>query len=99
MIYVLWEFTVTPQHRVEFENAYKADGLWALLFRRDPAYRETILLRDDEQSGKYLTIDVWDDEDSYLKFKGRFADEYKKIDQDCERLTAGERHIGTFEQV
>ena len=99
MIYVLWEFTVSPQHRSAFEITYKSDGAWAQLFRQDSAYRETILIKDHAQAGRYLTVDVWEDRDSYLSFKDRFADQYSKIDEECEKLTAGERAIGIFEQV
>lgn len=99
MIYVVWEFTVRAEERSAFENAYKADGVWAQLFRLDPAYRETILIRDSEQSGRYLTIDVWEDRNSYLSFKERFAGDYRKIDEDCEKLTLSEHLIGIFEDV
>jgi quinol monooxygenase YgiN len=99
MIYVLWEFTVSPEHRSQFEITYKSDGIWAELFRRDPAYRETILIKDQEQAGRYLTVDVWEDRESYLNFKHQFADQYSKIDEECEKLTSGERLVGIFEQV
>ena len=99
MIYIVWEFTVSAEHSSEFESAYKSDGRWALLFRRDSAYRETILVHDSEQARRYLTIDVWEDRDSYQRFKERFAAEYRQIDQECERLTSGERLVGIFERV
>lgn len=99
MIYIVWEFTVSAEQSSEFERAYKSDGQWAQLFRRDSAYRETILVHDSEQAQRYLTIDVWEDRDSYQRFKERFAAEYRQIDQECERLTSGERLIGIFEKI
>lgn len=99
MTYILWEFTVRESQLASFERAYGGDGVWARLFRRDPAYRETILIRDNTQSGRYLTIDVWEDKDSYLRFKDRFADDYERIDQECEELTSSERQIGIFERL
>ena len=99
MIYILWEFTVNPKQLSAFENAYQSDGIWAQLFRRDPAYRETILVKDTQHAGRYLTIDLWEDRNSYLSFKERFADDYRKIDEECENLTASERLIGVFEKV
>ena len=99
MIYVLWEFFVAPEQSAAFEAAYKPDGKWAGLFRLDPAYRETILIKDGQQAGRYLTIDLWEDRNAYLKFKDRFAIEYQQIDQDCEKLTISERHIGIFQGI
>ena len=99
MIHIIWEFSVSLGNQTAFEIAYRSDGIWAQLFRRDPAYRETILIKDHDQTGRYLTIDVWEDRESYLRFKHRFAHDYCKIDQDCESLTGSERLIGIFEQV
>lgn len=99
MIYVLWEFQVSPQNCAAFENGYKGDGIWAQLFRRDSAYVKTILVRDSERTGSYLTIDVWRDRESYLQFKHLFAVEYAKIDKDWEALTDSERLIGVFDEI
>jgi len=99
MIYILWEFTVAPERVAAFEGAYGGDGVWARLFRLAPGYRETVLVKDKDRSDRYLTIDVWEDRDSYLRFKDRFAGDYEIIDKECEQLTGGERQIGTFERL
>lgn len=99
MIYVLWEFQVSPQNCAAFEKAYKGDGIWAQLFQRDSAYVKTMLVRDREHKGSYLTIDVWQNRESYLDFKHRFAADYENIDKDCKALTDSERLIGVFEEV
>ena len=99
MIYVLWKFEVSPKNCAEFEAAYRGDGIWAQLFRRDAAYLKTILIRDRDKPGSYLTIDVWKDRESYLQFKKCFAAHYAKIDSDCEALTDSERLIGIFEEI
>ena len=99
MIHVIWEFTVSATHQAAFETAYKNDGVWAQLFRCDPAYYETILVKDHERVGRYLTIDLWEDKESYLRFKDRFVHDYRKIDEECELLTQSERLIGIFERV
>ena len=99
MIYVLWQFEVSPENCAEFEAAYKGDGIWAQLFRRDAAYVKTILIRDSDKAASYLTIDVWKDRESYLQFKKRFAAHYAKIDSHCEALTTSERLVGIFEEI
>ena len=99
MTYVVWEFTVQAEKRAAFERAYGSDGVWAKLFRKDGAYKETMLIADAEHAGRYLTVDVWEDKDSYGRFKDRFATEYQEIDTECEALTAGERRLGIFERI
>lgn len=99
MIYIIWEFTTSRELRVDFETAYGPDGIWAQLFRRDPAYRQTLLLKSAEGPARYLTVDLWEDRNSYLSFKDRSADDYHRIDKECEKLTTSERQIGFFETV
>jgi len=99
VIHVIWEFTVSASHQAAFETAYNSDGLWAELFGRDSAYRKTILIQDYEQARRYLTVDVWEDRESYARFKDLFAAEYRKIDEECAALTESERLIGIFSQV
>lgn len=99
MIHVIWEFTVSASQQAAFETAYKSHGPWARLFSRDSAYLKTILIKDNDQARRYLTIDVWEDRESYARFKDRFAAEYRKIDEECEALTESERFIGIFSQV
>lgn len=101
MIYILWEFNVSPQHRREFEIAYRSDGVWVELFRRDPAYVKTILVKNaaEQLRGSYLTIDVWRSREAYSQFKDRFAEDYSQIDKLCESLTESERFVGIFEEL
>ncbi len=94
---ILWEFRVRENRSREFEEHYGGNGTWARFFRRGKGYRETILLRDREVPGRYLTIDVWDDLESYRAFSEANADEYKKIDRRCETLTEQERCLCFFE--
>ena len=94
---ILWEFRVGENRTPEFEEHYGGNGTWARFFRHGQGYRETILLRDREVPGRYLTIDVWDDLESYKAFSEANADEYKKIDRRCETLTEQERCLGFFE--
>jgi|SRR6185312_10554847 len=90
MIYVLWQFQVALENCAKFEKAYKGDGIWAELFRRDAAYLRTVLVSDCDRRGSYLTIDIWKNRESYLQFKDRFAADYAKIDEDCDALTDSE---------
>jgi hypothetical protein len=95
----MWEFVVSTPQMQGFESAYSSAGVWSQLFRRDPAYVETMLLHDANAFGRYVTVDLWQDRDSYLSFKARFADDYQRIDQDCDKLTAGERFLGIFDRL
>ena len=60
MFLVLWEFDVKPGSDERFESVYGPDGEWAQLFRRDPAYHCTLLLRDPFRDRTYVTCDFWE---------------------------------------
>jgi hypothetical protein len=46
MFVILWEFEVKPGCEQSFESAYGPEGAWTQLFRRDPGYLKTLLLKD-----------------------------------------------------
>lgn len=97
MIEIVWEFQVVAGQEEEFERHYGPQGTWAELFRRDPSYRGTTLLRDRGRLGRYLTVDRWEEPSSFDKFKERFGEDYRRIDEAMERLTASETKVGVFE--
>jgi hypothetical protein len=98
MFLVLWEFDVKPGCEARFESVYGPDGDWAELFRLDPNYRETRLLRDPARPNIYLTLDFWQCRESYANFKSLHYESYRALDELCEGLTVDEKHIGAFEE-
>ncbi|HET6267641.1 MAG TPA: hypothetical protein VFG11_07985 [Acidobacteriota bacterium] len=85
--------------RRSFEQHYSASGTWAKFFRKSPAFVETLLIKDKQTAGRYLTIDIWEGIGPYQRFKNEHAREYKEIDRMCEELTTMERAIGVLEAV
>jgi hypothetical protein len=57
------------------------------------------LLKGPAKASRYLTTDLWEDKESYETFQERFADDYKKIDAECEKLAQAEQRIGLFERL
>jgi hypothetical protein len=99
MFLALWEFDVKPGCDERFESVYGPDGDWAQLFRRDPAYQRTLLLRDTFRDRTYLTCDFWETRTAYESFRLNNLDAYRRLDKSCEVLTTAERKIGEFEQL
>ena len=99
MIQIVWEFQVEEDKRAEFERHYASGGSWAELFQRDPAYKGTRLLHDITEPCRYVTIDTWDDEDSYGGFRAMYAQEYNALDQEMEELTTAEKKLGIFQTL
>jgi heme-degrading monooxygenase HmoA len=93
----LWQFEVKPGSEELFEKAYGPDGEWVQLFRRDPRYRGTRLLRDVGRERVYLTMDEWESRAAYGDFQKRFTAEYAKLDRECEGMMVGEQHLDEFE--
>ncbi|HVA54891.1 MAG TPA: antibiotic biosynthesis monooxygenase [Gammaproteobacteria bacterium] len=80
---IVWEFQVRPEYMMAFEYAYDEHGEWARLFRQDSAYIRSDLLHNQEQMGRYLTLDHWKTREAYQAFSARFRNEYPKIDDSC----------------
>lgn len=98
MFVILWEFEVKPGSEPAFESAYSAQGDWVQLFRRDPHYRTTYLLKDTSRPRIYFTMDLWDSQHDYENFKNAHHDAYLALDQVTGELTLRERLIGAFLQ-
>jgi hypothetical protein len=99
MFLILWEYDVKPGWEEQYERVYGPDGDWAQLFRGDPAYQRTLLLRDPFRSLTYLTCDFWETREAYEMFRVSHAVAYEALDQRCEELTLAEREIGAFEKA
>jgi heme-degrading monooxygenase HmoA len=93
---VVWEFRVTADAEVRFEQIYSSAGAWAALFSRDPAFLRTELQRDLREPSRYLTLDYWRSESSYDQFHDRHRADYNALDRECESLTESETLVGRF---
>ena len=96
MFVILWEFEVKYGYQTGFENAYGLQGPWVKLFRHDPHYRGTQLLRDSLREGIYFTLDFWDSETDYQNFQKENREVYAETDRETESLTVSERLIASF---
>ncbi|HTQ60305.1 MAG TPA: antibiotic biosynthesis monooxygenase [Candidatus Solibacter sp.] len=99
MFLILWEFDVKRGSEKEFESIYGPNGDWAQLFRLDPGYQSTSLLRDISRVHVYLTCDFWKSREAYESFRRNHLDVYLALDKKCGELTIAERKIGAFEQI
>jgi len=97
MFLALWEFEVKSGCEERFQSVYGAEGEWARLFRTDPNFLETRLLRDAVQGNKFVTLDFWETRSAYESFKELNHAAYLKLDKACQPLTNFERCLGYFE--
>jgi heme-degrading monooxygenase HmoA len=93
---VVWEFHVKAGHEAAFRDAYDEQGLWAQFFRRSEGYIGTELLEDEVNNLRFLTIDRWASEASYLAFHCSHETEYQDIDRQCLNLTSFDAKTGAF---
>ena len=94
MFLAAWRFTTSD--RETFERHYGREGTWARFFRRDAGYVRTDLLTDGTS---WLTLDWWASRQAYEDFRRQYADEYARIDRECEAVTTSETALGFFEEV
>ena len=95
----IWQYKIKPTNRSDFLAAYQPNGEWARLFSRDPSYIETVLLRDDEDENRYVTIDYWRCKADRDSFRKRFSIEFEDLDDKCEAFTVAEQFLGDFLDV
>jgi len=93
MYEAVWEYEVDEESRPAFEAFYGASGEWVRLFRRSPAFEETVLFSDVARQGHYLTVDRWTSREAYDAFLGRFRRDYEALDERSAGLTLVERRL------
>jgi heme-degrading monooxygenase HmoA len=94
MFVVIWRFRPAEGREADFIREYSETGSWGQLFRMAPGYLETELLKGAD--GWFLTLDRWKSEEAYEEFRRRFHRQYRRLDQECETLTAEEELVGYF---
>lgn len=99
MIVHIWEYQVPAAAEVAFLRNYGPVGSWVSLFRCGSGHVETLLLRDADVPGRYVTVDRWESAAAYRAFRERFAEEYAALDRVSEALTDGEARVGSFVEV
>jgi heme-degrading monooxygenase HmoA len=99
-LYVLvWEFHLKPERETDFERHYGDQGTWCRLFQTGIGYKGTKLLKDSQQSNRYITMDYWSSKEHYEQFLKEKQEEYASMDRQCESLTDAESFIGSFHTI
>ena len=93
----IWEYIVKAEKKSEFERVYGPDGEWVKLFELGAGYLGTELHRDISNTHRYLTVDYWFSKKDRDNFRKNFAEEFRKLDKQCESLTEMENFLGDFE--
>ena len=98
---IVWEFQVRPDKVAEFQEKYGPEGAWARFFRgapdnMSPGYIRTELVRDVATDFRYLTLDYWQSEEEFRRFREQNLAEYERLDKEFEGLTESETRLGAF---
>jgi len=93
---IVWEFQVRQARNEEFVQKYGPAGAWARFFRCSPAYIRTELVRDVAVDFRYLTLDYWQSEAEFSRFRQQNRAEYERLDKEFEGLTESETRLGAF---
>lgn len=96
---ILWQFDVPSENHARFEAGYGPGGDWATLFRQGEGFIETILLKDEDRPGTYLTIDRWESRASFDAFKLGHGADYAALDAFLEGLASAEIRIGAYHEA
>jgi heme-degrading monooxygenase HmoA len=93
---IVWEFRVRQERAAEFIQKYGPEGAWARFFRGSAGYIKTELVRDVASDFRFLTLDYWQTEEEFERFKQQHLAEYQRLDKEFEGLTETETRLGAF---
>ena len=93
---IVWEFRVRQDREAGFVQKYGPEGAWARFFRGSAGYIRTELVRDVADHLRYLTLDYWQTEEEFLRFRQQRLAEYERLDKEFEGLTEQETRLGAF---
>lgn len=93
---IVWEFRVRLEKEAEFAVKYGPEGAWARFFRGSAGYIRTELVKDVADRFRYLTLDYWQAEEEFNRFRQQHLAEYERLDKEFEGLTETETRLGAF---
>jgi len=93
---IVWEFWVRQDREAEFVEKYGPEGAWARFFRGSRGYIRTELVRDVAADHRFLTLDYWQTEEEFKRFREQNLAEYERLDKEFEGLTESETRLGAF---
>jgi heme-degrading monooxygenase HmoA len=93
---IVWEFRIRPEKESEFTEHYGSNGSWARFFRNGRGYIRTELVKDVADGDRFLTLDYWQSEEDFSRFRQQNLAEYERLDKELEGLTEQERRLGAF---
>ena len=96
MIEIVWEFVVKEGFQGQFELAYGPGGAWSKLFAQSPGFRGTTLLRDTQNSLRYLAIDIWDSATQREQALVEIETDYSAVDAGFRDWTESRTQLGVF---
>lgn len=95
----VWSYRVPRENTAEFIRLYGRGGTWVALFERGEGYIDTSLYRDSRNAERFITVDRWVSEESYSRFRQKFAEEFEQLDRQGGDLTVEEAFLGNLEEV
>ena len=93
---IVWEFRVRLDREKDFVEKYGPDGNWARFFRGSQAYIGTELVRDVTDPRRFLTLDYWQSQSEFKRFREQNRAEYERLDKEFEKLAETETRLGSF---
>jgi len=93
---IVWEFWVSKERVAEFQEKYGPKGAWARFFRGSAGYIRTELVKDVDSDFRFLTLDYWQTEEEFNRYRQLNLAEYERLDKEFAGLTESETRLGAF---
>ena len=96
MVEIIWEYIVRDQSRGQFELTFGPGGAWSRIFTGALGFRGITLLRDLEDMGRYLAIELWNSEIDRDNSISEDNLDYMDLMTNLDTWTESKAQVGTF---
>ena len=96
MVEIICEYVVKEEARGHFELTFGPGGPWSKLFSNSPGFRGTTVLRDTEDPGRYLIVDIWRTPTQREQALAEYIEQYNELMTRFDDWTDTITELGSF---
>jgi hypothetical protein len=96
MIELVREFVIHGDMCAQFELTFGPGGAFSELFASKPGFRGLSLMRDVDNSQRYLSVEIWESKARRAEAIEKDQEGFSELDEMLDRLASARTDLGSF---